>query len=109
MAKKMRPKKKRKYTRRKNVEEKITFQTQIKDITNEMKSSEAPQEPRRASENSYIFLDGCKLLIRNMSDVKLNDEHAKVYNRAQEVRHSLEFMESLQFNMSMEQRFRGLK
>ena len=83
-----------------------TIRDLIKDEVNQ--ASQASIEPR-ASNLSYIFVAGNKTLIRNLSDEFLNNQYESIVTESGEMRRQLSLLESLQFNMSMEQRYRGLK
>lgn len=72
-------------------------------------NSQQANEIARASESSYIFQHGNRVYVRNMSDESLNDEYESIITVSGELRRELNLLESLQYNMSMEQKFRGLK
>ncbi len=84
----------------------VTIRDLIKDEVNQVKQESI--EPR-ASNLSYIFVAGNKTLIRNLSDEFLNNQYESIVTESSEMRRQLSLLESLQFNMSMEQRYRGLK
>jgi hypothetical protein len=118
MAKKLgRPRKKRKNTRRKPAYESLgeamknvkSGDTIFVNPPNNPQQAQAPQEPHRASVTSYVFIAGNRTLIRNLSDEFLNNQYESIITESNEMRRQLSLLESLQFNMSMEQRFRGLK
>ena len=125
MAKKLvRPKKKRKYTKRASKDAIIknylnrpasgSSDEQFKQFNpngGDLGRGESPttQEPPRASALAYTFVQGCKVLVRNLSDEVLNERYEQIHIAYEEARRQLDLYASLKVNMSMEQRFRGLK
>lgn len=63
----------------------------------------------RASENSYVFICGNKVLIQNLSDETLNERLDQTFISACEARRQTNQLEELEYNLSLEQRYRGLK
>lgn len=63
----------------------------------------------RASESSYTFVCGNRVTVRSLNDELLNQSYDETLVKAFETRRQLQILESLQFNLSMEQKFRGLK
>lgn len=117
MAKKAKLVKKRKYTKRSNKwrNESDVILDELNKVVPKKYSGEssgttqqAASEPR-ASTTSYVFIAGNKTFIRNLSDEYLNNQYEQIITESNEMRRQLSLLESLQFNMSMEQRFRGLK
>lgn len=99
----------RKYNRRKNVNE--TLDQALKDgynkVANEVAQQEI-QEVSRASERSSIFLDDCRVSVRNLTDVKLLNERGRLRTRIYELRQTLETLENLSFQMYREAEYRKL-
>ncbi len=124
MAKKKvgRPRKKRKYTKRKNVK---TLQDAMKQAksgdtifvnpptqgpsTDSAQIAQSALTDSRASSNAYVFIAGNRVLIRNLSDEYLNTQYELVCVETHEMRQQIDKLDSLRFQMSMEQKFRGLK
>jgi len=106
----MAKRKKRKYTRRKKADEKVTFQDNIKDVTNQASTNDVPTaEVRRANENSYIFTtDGCKLLVRNLNDRVLLIEKNNISLKMSALGSEHAMLENLHYQMIKEKDFRGL-
>lgn len=105
MAKKQ--KKKRKYTRLVNPEEKVTFKDTIKDVSNEMQA--IPTQENRASEKAYVLApQGSKTYVRNLSDEALlmyaTQMRQEMYNQQLE----REALESSYWHIVREKEFRGL-
>ncbi len=63
----------------------------------------------RASSTSYTFINGNKVLLRNLTDEQLNERYEQTVIAGYEARRNSQLLEKMQYNMSMEQRFRGLK
>ena len=68
----------------------------------------ASNESQRASDSSYVFVCGNKVLVRNLSDETLNERLDQTFISACEARRSANQLEQLEYNLAMEQRFRGL-
>jgi hypothetical protein len=71
--------------------------------------TEVSNLPPRASESSYTFVCGNRVSVRNLPDELLNQSYDETLVQALKMRRQLSILESLQFNMLQEQRFRGLK
>ena len=103
-----RPRKKRKYTQRNTLNEgqqvANIFDKVVQDSTNQVTEVE-----QRASNSSYVFVCGNKVLVRNLSDETLNERFEQAYISATEARRLANQLEQLEYNLAMEQRFRGLK
>ena len=135
MAKKLgRPKKKRKYTKRaskdaiiknylnrpassnKDEQFKNKAVESLNEAMHQAKNGDTifvnppsnPEQPR-ASTLAYTFVQGCKVLVRNLSDEILNERYEQIHLAYEETRRQLDLYANLKVNMSMEQRFRGLK
>lgn len=108
MAKLGRPKKKRKYTKRvvTNLNEAINKASLSDTIFLKPPTDKVEQ---RASESPYVFIAGNKVLIRNLTDETLNGELNHTFIAACEARRLANQLEQLEYNLSLEQRFRGLK
>ena len=117
MAEKAKKQKKHKYTRRNVVDKhlenkhvkfgKVQGVDSIKALLNDMNQVN-PVEPR-ASESSYVFVCGNKVLIRNLTDEMLNERLDQTFISACEARRLANQLEQLEYNLSLEQRYRGLK
>lgn len=103
--------KKHKNTRRKNLNEstvamhKLNRVTQLQDECNKL---EEKVEVRRAHETSSIFIDGNRVYVRNLCDVNLINEHARLLNKIIELRRQLDTFDNLQYQMVKEKDFRSL-
>lgn len=108
-----RPKKKRSIQKKANGwanKSKVSLeQTNIKEVVKELYNGEASGSQPRASDTSYIFVAGNRVLIRNLSDEFLNNQYESIITESSEMRRQVNLLDSLQYNMTMEQRFRGLK
>ena len=116
MAKKAKVRKKRKYTRRRNNENQVS--KNVTDNFNQFNPNGGDlgrgtevtvTEKPRASVDSYVFVDACRMPIRNLNDLKLNQLATDVYNELTATRMRVETLSNVWSNMSMEQRYRGLK
>ena len=97
-----RPRKKRNYT-------KPNYIAGLTDKVVDDVATATSNEPQRASDSSYVFVCGNKVLVRNLSDEILNERLEQTCISAIEARRSANQLEQLEFNLAMEQRFRGLK
>ena len=109
-AKMSRPRKKRKYTRR------IPEYKQLKDAMDKAKDGDTifvnpptNPDPPRASEQSYVFINGNRVSVRNLTDETLNEKYEQLSVSAFESGRQTDLLRELQYNMSIEQGFRGLK
>lgn len=107
---------KRKYNRRKNVNEpnlvSETLDQALKNAEyNKVVDEVATQEllqPNRASERASIFLDDCRVPVRNLTDVKLLNERGRLSVKIYELRRTLESLENLSYQMFHEAEYRKL-
>jgi hypothetical protein len=116
----MAKKAKRKYTRRENVEiPKIELNRNSKDAKNfnafnpnggDLGRGDTPEvvQDIRASERSSIFIDDCRVRVRELTDTKLLDERGRVSVRIFELRRTLETLENLSYQMGREAEYRKL-
>lgn len=108
-------KRKSKVTKRKNVLKTGTIRTGKSSETldkaltdNEVAQQEVKEEVMRASERSSIFLDDCRVPVRNLTDVKLLNERGRLSTKIYELRRTLEYLENLSFQMYREAEYRKL-
>ena len=97
-----RPRKKRKYT-------KSYYIAGLTDKVVDEVATATSNEIQRASDSSYVFVCGNKVLVRNLSDETLNERLDQTFISACEARRLANNLEALEYNLAMEQRFRGLK
>jgi hypothetical protein len=103
-----RPKKKRKYVRK----DKPNYIAGLTDsvasgVTDNYQATTSVQQ--RASDSSYVFVCGNKVLIQNLTDETLNERFEQAFISAYEARRLANQLEKLEYNLAMEQRYRGLK
>jgi hypothetical protein len=107
----MAKKAKRKYTRRKNVigynELPKIKNSKVYNPNGDNLGQEVAQDIR-ASERSSIFIDDCRVRVRELTDTKLLNERGRVSVRIFELRRTLETLENLSYQMSREAEYRKL-
>src|SRR6185436_5774774 len=101
--------KKRKYTKRQpSVEQVQKLLDKEQDKIAEQINQAALVE-LRATENSFVFVNGCKTCIRNLPDQNLVDTNEQLNVEMYEVSSQLLKLENLSYNFNRELNFRGLK
>lgn len=97
--------------RKKKINHLYTFDPVMNEmgVTNPVATNPVATEKPRASDSSYVFVCGNKVLIRSLTDELLNEKYEQTFISATEARRLANNLESLEFNLSMEQRYRGLK
>jgi hypothetical protein len=104
----MAKKTKRKYTRRKNVELPKIENAKAFNPNGGNLGVQETLEVNRASERSSIFIDDCRVRVRELTDTKLLNERGRVSVRIFELRRTLETLENLSYQMSREAEYRKL-
>lgn len=100
--------KKHKYTRKNTDDHKLHEQV-AKQYMETAAVNETTTESPRASSESYVFFCGNKVLVRNLTDETLNERFEQTFISACEARRQANHLEQLEYNLAMEQRYRGLK
>jgi len=67
-----------------------------------------PQDVRRASVNTYMFIQGNRVYIRNLDDITLINESGRLRTRCFELNYELATFEELSVQMNREKEFREL-
>ena len=110
-----RPRKKRKYTQRNQNQIQGNTLGFVTEKSENLKMSDVQNEqsfnptPSRASDASYVFIAGNRVLIQHLNDEYLNNQYEQLMTEYNEMRRQMELLENLRFNLSLEQSFRGLK
>lgn len=110
--------KKHEYTGRKNENEQINvpktdfraFNPNDGDLGRDNLTTQATEsvEIPRAHQTSAIFIHGCRVFIRNLTDQVLLEETSVIQNELYNIRRQLDTLENLHYQMCKERNFRGI-